>query len=77
MRYSHQVQAPPGNTIGFVNQCWTCIKPKSVAFDFVPGGFDFVVGGFLVVAYIPCGGDFVEHISSAGLRSQMATVMWP
>ena len=47
---------------------------KSVAFDFVPGGFDFVVGGFLVVAYIPCGGDFVpcyfvEHISSAGLRS--------
>ena len=25
-----QIQAPPGNTIGFVNQCWTCIKPKYV-----------------------------------------------
>lgn len=25
---SIEIQAPPGNTIGFVNQCWTCIKPK-------------------------------------------------
>jgi len=27
-RQSIEIQAPPGNTIGFVNQCWTCIKPK-------------------------------------------------
>lgn len=25
---SIEVSAPPGNTIGFVNQKWTCIKPK-------------------------------------------------
>jgi uncharacterized protein YxjI len=25
---SLEVCSPPGTTIGFVNQCWTCIKPK-------------------------------------------------
>ena len=35
----------------------------------------FVVVAILFLVSIPC--YFVEHISSAGLRSQMATVMWP
>ena len=40
-----QIQAPPGNTIGFVNQCWTCIKPKYVFHSItnIPSPFHFCI----------------------------------